>query len=150
MESHAKILDSLAKFKKFLNEKYERGEKFFDYNSFYGPYSKIITQMRLGLSSLHSHLFAYNISDKPFCSNCIVKTEDICHFFFKCPCYSSERSILLDKLKLFVPDYSGISITDLSDICLNGIDGLDYESNYNILLATGEFIMKSKRFNDMR
>ena len=39
-------MDSLAKFKKYLNSKFNPPDKFFDYNLFSGSCSRIVTQAR--------------------------------------------------------------------------------------------------------
>jgi len=63
-------IDSLSKFKKFLHYKFDLDERIVDYNLLVGSYSRILTQMRLGLSSLSGQLFKYNLTDNPFCSYC--------------------------------------------------------------------------------
>ena len=51
------------------------------FNVSYGYYGKILTQMNLNPSKLNHHLFAYNLSDNPFCPNCFDYIEDVNHYF---------------------------------------------------------------------
>ena len=53
--------DSLSKFKKYLNNKFFIDNRLFDYNMISGAGSKILTQIRLGLSPLGEHLHTYTI-----------------------------------------------------------------------------------------
>ena len=48
----------------------------FDFS--YGYYGKILN---LNPSKLNHHLFAYNLSDNPFCPNCFDYIEDVNHYF---------------------------------------------------------------------
>ena len=49
-------IDSLSKFKKYLNNKFFIDNRLFDYSMISGTGSKILTQNRLGLSPLGEHL----------------------------------------------------------------------------------------------
>ena len=53
---------------------------------------------------------------------------------------------LLDKLKLFLPNMDKFRYDELSRVCVSGLEGLDFNSNYNILLSTASFIKSSTRF----
>ena len=62
-------LDSLSKFRKYLNSKYYPPENFFNYNLFSGACSRIVTQARLGFC-LNFDLFRYTLTENRLCSNC--------------------------------------------------------------------------------
>ena len=70
--------------------------RLFDYNMILGTESKILTQIRLGLSPLGEHLYTYNLSDNPFCQNCLTIVESTAHFLFHCDKYEQERVILMN------------------------------------------------------
>ena len=53
---------------------------------------------------------------------------------------------LLNKLKLFLLNMDRFRYEELSRVCVSGLEGLDFNSNYNILLATASFINSSTRF----
>ena len=144
---NTRCLDSLNKFKKFLNNKFEEDQGIFDYNLFSMQGSKILSQFRLGLSNLASHLFQYNLSDNPFCKNCLKCVETQEHYLFDCPCYLGQRQRLEAKLALFVPDYSILFKKDLVKICIFGVPSIDFDTNFNILRVTCDYINESMRFN---
>ena len=141
----ARIMDSLAKFKKYLNSKFNPPDKFFDYNLFSGSCSRIVTQARLGLCSLNENLFKYNLTDNPLCPNC-ASLETLEHFLFNCTFYQDARSNYLKKLKLYLPLLDTMKLKELARICVAGLDSLSFEFNYGILLTTAEYIRFSKRF----
>ena len=82
--SLSRNLDSLSKFKAYLNSKYYPPENFFNYNLFSGACSRIFTQARLGLCSLNFDLFRYTLTDNPLCPNC-NSLESLCHYLLVCP-----------------------------------------------------------------
>ena len=79
-----RLYDSLNKFTKFLTTKFEIDNRYFKYNLMIGPNDKIVTQMRLGLSSLRGHLFRYCLTDNPVCQSCMEVIETCVHFLFEC------------------------------------------------------------------
>ena len=141
-----RIQDSVGKFKKYLNSKFVVDQVFFNYNLFSEPYSKILTQFRLGLSSLQGELFTYNLVDNPFCKFCLDKIESIEHFLLDCPAFLVARNNYRDKLRLYIPNFDSLNGKILVDICVRGSVDLDPDSNFNILLCTTRYIKKSKRF----
>ena len=88
--------DSLSKFKKYLNNKFFTDNRLFDYNIISGARSKSSTQIRLGLSPLGEHLYTYNLSDNPFCQNCLSIVKSTAHFLFHCDKYDQERVALMN------------------------------------------------------
>ena len=53
---------------------------------------------------------------------------------------------LMNKLKLFLPNMDRFRYEELSRVCVSGLEGLDFNSNYNILLSTASFINSSTHF----
>ena len=53
-----------------------------------GLFGRILTQIKLKLSPLRSHLFNYNLTDNPFCPACKDSIETLLHFFTECIAYS--------------------------------------------------------------
>ena len=70
-----------------------------------GKLSNIIFQMRLGLSSLHLHLFKYNINDNPFCPSCGLEFESVEHYFVGCFKYNDERATLQNAVSCILKMY---------------------------------------------
>jgi hypothetical protein len=139
-------IDSLAKFKKFLNSKFELDQTGFDYNTVSGPATRILTQMRLGLSSLQGQLFCYNLIENPFCQNCLTDIESLEHYLFECSKYKDNRERFINRLSLFLPDVKNYSKIDLASFCVAGCSEYDYDTNYNIMQSTINFIIETKRF----
>ncbi|MFZ2540040.1 MAG: reverse transcriptase domain-containing protein, partial [Oscillospiraceae bacterium] len=140
------VLESLSKFRKYLNIKFEYDNRFIDYNMITGTGTKIVTQMRLGLSDLKGQLFSYNLEENPFCTHCLTEIESVAHFFLKCGKYVEERKVFLYKLSLFIPNIDQYCNNDLIHICLNGDYNLDFDSNVNIIINTAKFVCCSNRF----
>jgi len=59
-----------------------------------GKLGKMLTQMRLKLSPLNSHLFSYNLSITTNCPHCLDNSEDPTHYFAICAHYKSLRGNL--------------------------------------------------------
>ena len=98
-----RLYDSLNKLKKFLATKFEIDNRYFNYNLMIGSTDKIVTQMRLGLSSLRDHLFRYCLTDNPFCQSCMEVIETSAHFLFECKAYDAARVHFLHELSSY-PD----------------------------------------------
>ena len=63
--------------------------------------------MRLGLGPLQGHLFQYNLTENPFCQNCLIELIEIessIHFLFKCATYAVPREIFWGKLPSMLPN----------------------------------------------
>ena len=103
--------------------------------------------LRLGLSSLKSHLFKFNLCLEPFCVNCVDEIESSVHYLLVCPCYTGPRKLFLSKLETFVPGITKQHFKKLCNYCLNGIIDADVFVNRNILNITSEFVRNSHRFN---
>jgi hypothetical protein len=146
LDFDARCLDSLSKFKNYLNKKYDFDDRIFDYNLFDVPGSRMLMQFRMGLSNLCFHMFTYNLGENPFCSYCLDEPETIEHFLFYCPRYSVMRNVLFNKLSLFFPEILNMPKKDALQICLRGERGLNFDANFNILRVVSEFILATKRF----
>ena len=143
-----RIQDSLSKFKKYLNINFETEKGFFNYNLLSGPFTKILTQCRLGLCSLNNELFTYNLTDNPYCTHCCSEFESVGHFLLFCPRFQVARVSYFAKLRLFVTNFDSYHGKSLVNVCLQGSVDFDFDSNYNILLCTLKYIEQSKRFLD--
>ena len=90
----------------------------------YGFYGRVLIQIKLGLSKLNQHLFLYNITDNPFCPNCLDSIEDTKHYFFKCHVYRNARAILQTSLDSVLIKINIVNNSDNRklEIMLNGLD----------------------------
>ena len=87
------------------------------------------------------HKFADTPSDKCLCKTGI---EDTHHFLMLCPFYTSHREILLSRIEASVGRLDNVE--NLAQILLYGHPSLSNAENKNILNATLDFIIKTKRF----
>ena len=146
-------VDSLYKLKKYLNEKFIIDERVFHYNSIVGKGTKLLTQIRLGLSPLKAHLFAYNLGENPFCQCCLTHIETTVHYLFECVKFSNERTTYLKALSSHLTNANYPTpvnlwnLHELADLCTKGSKKLDSATNFLILHATVEFLISSHRFD---
>jgi hypothetical protein len=134
--SHLKCLDMFI-LEKDINP-------LFDYS--YGYYGKMLTQMSLGLSKLNHHLFAYNITDNPFCPKCYDVIETTEHYFLECSAYTVYRENMLSALHNCLNNYE-VSNTNIVAIMLNGVLLKDnYQINNNIFTIVRTYMKLTERF----
>ena len=107
---------------------------------------RYIFQLRVGLSSLRSHKKRHNFADTPS-DKCLCKkgVEDTYHFLIKCPFYTSHRNVLFAYLETILRNHD-IAVENFVELLLYGHSSLNESENKNILLATLDFITKTKRF----
>ena len=94
------------------------------------------TRLRTNCSSLNDDLFSRGITDSAIC-HC-GKVENVYHFFFDCPSYSTSRTKLFNSVSQVCP----LSLK----ILLSGDDSLSPASNVKVFNAVQTFIEESKRF----
>ena len=122
-------------------------------NSFFNCYNpkgiKFITRLRLGLSHLCEHKFKHSFQDSlsPFCS-CGLDTESTAHFLLHCPMYTTERHTLLSTIKNIDNNLLHLCEPVLIRTLLFGSNSFDTNANTNILNASVEYIVSSKRFDE--
>ena len=110
--------------------------------------SKLIFQLRVGLSPLRAHKVAHNFQDTP--SNiCLCGTgiEDTAHFLIVCPFFANKRNKLFTEITAVHQDFENLSTTEKVNALLYGINGLNDIQNTNILNATIVFLLESGRFD---
>ena len=111
--------------------------------------TKLIFQLRLGLSSLKSHKLAHNFKDTPnsICA-CGYIRESTSHYLLKCVIYCSERNDLFNVLNpILNTNKLCLNDDDKVKLLLYGGSELTFEENKNILNSTIKFIMETKRFS---
>ncbi len=100
--------------------------------------SVIHARLRNNCSNLNSDLCNNHIRDDPYC-DCAEIVEDAEHYFFMCPKFQHQRTVLLQSLQ----NYSPLNTTDL----LKGKPQLPHAANYTIFSAVHSYIKATKRFN---
>ena len=118
-------------------------------NSFFNSHNhkriKFITRLWLGLSHLREHKLKHSFQDSlnPFC-NSGLDIESAVHYLH-CPTYIIERRTLLSTIDNNLLD---LSEPVLIKTLLFGSNSFDTEANTNILNATIEYILSTKRFQE--
>ena len=112
----------------------------------HNPQLRYIFQLRVGLSHLRNHKKRHNFADTPS-DKCLCKkgVEDTYHFLIKCPFYTSHRDVLFAYLETILRNHD-IAVENFVELLLYGHSSLNESENKNILLATLDFITKTKRF----
>ena len=105
---------------------------------------KFITRLRLGLSHLREHKFKHSFQDSlnPFCS-CGLDIESTALFFLHCPMYITEGQTLLSIIKNIDNNFLHLCEPVLIRTLL-----FDTNANTNVLNATIEYIISTKRFDE--
>ena len=113
-----------------------------------GLFGRILTQIKLKLSPLRSHLFNYNLTDNPFCPACKDSIETPLHFFTECIAYSIHRIPMLTNLLKLNPKIS--SPSEFLDFIVNGSETGSHDHrvqiNKSIFRHATIFMFKTKRF----
>ena len=103
------------------------------------------TRLRVGLSTLHAHLFQLNLTPSPACP-CGYKYEDTAHYILWCPQYTVYRANLLSATRLTYKGFDELSDKDKLNILLFG-NNLSKTQGILIAHHLQTFIAHSRRFN---
>ena len=110
---------------------------------------QLLTRLRLGLSHLRDHRFKHNFQDTlHLISNCSEDIGTSCHCLLHCLLYTNKRLALLNVIQGI--DNSILELTDshIVEVLLYGRKFIDISSNTNILKATIDFLLETKRFDE--
>ena len=108
---------------------------------------KLLAHLRLGLSHQNEHRFNHNFEDciNPQCSFSL-EVESSAHFFLHCHNFVNIRNTLLNKLSSISYDSSSCSDRSLAKLILYGYPKFPFQQNSDIINASIEYIINSKRF----
>ena len=101
------------------------------------------------LSHLLEQKFTYSFQDSLnlFCS-CGLDTELTAQFLLHCPMYISERHTLLSSIENIDHDLLHLCEPVLIRALLFGSSSFDTDANTNVLNATIEYVIPTKRFGE--
>ena len=122
-------------------------------NSFFNCHNprgiKFITRLRLGLSHLHEHKSKHSFQDSlnPFYI-CSLDIESTAHYFLHCPMYITERRTLLSTIENIDNNLLDLCEPILIKRLLFGSNSFDSNANTNVLNATTEYVLSTKRFEE--
>ena len=110
---------------------------------------KFITRLRLGLSHLWQRKFKHSFQDclNPFCS-CGLDIESTGHYLLHCPTYITERRTLLSTIENTDNNLLNLCEPVLIKTLLFGSNSSDKNANTNVLSATIEYVLSTKRFQE--
>ena len=112
-------------------------------------------RMRMGLSAIAKQRNDYNLTENLHCINCGYHREDLEHFFFFCPTYRAQRTLLLTNIAhLFDLNLETVLYGILSNagrsylinILLRGDENFEYQKNIHLFKIVQTYIANSKRF----
>ena len=115
----------------------------------HSPNLKYLYQLRTGLSALRAHKHRHNFKDTPSdaCA-CGNGSESTLHFLLLCPLFNSLRSSLLETVTPIINEFNVVNDNDLlCEILLYGHKDLNPTQNQNILEATLDYILHSRRLS---
>ena len=135
LDVEAKSKLNLASFKSYLKKR-DLPNKLFYYGE--RKVSAVHARLRMGCSSLNSHLcLILHVKDNSGCV-CGANLESPGHFFLHCPLYDGLRQSLIDSIER----YTACNI----NIILFGDKNLPLGENISIFRAVHRFIKHSNRF----
>ena len=109
---------------------------------------KFVTRLRLGLSHLREHKFKHSFQDfiNPFCS-CSLNVQSTIHYFLHCPQFAIQRHTLLNTISQIDNKLLDSNESNLIQHLLFGDLSKDTETNTEILNATVNYVLTTKRFD---
>ena len=115
---------------------------------------KLLTRPLLGFSHLREHNFRHNFHNfhdtvNPFCLSKPNDIETNEHFLLHCPNYSTQRLILFDNLRANGISFLPLNSSSIVKLFLYGCDNQNITTNKIILFNVIEFIIQSKRFDEL-
>ena len=111
----------------------------------FGPrfLSILHTRLRLGFSKLQAHLHKHHLADSPLCPSCNLSSEDVSHFFLRCPTHALPRIEMLASVNNIITDTNNSMDIQL---LLRGSPSLTTLQNQLIFQHVQLFIKSSNRF----
>ena len=98
------------------------------------------TRIRLGCSALKAQLhYNLRVEDSPYCNYCPTMEEDPYHFFFVCPRYVNERTLMFGNISHLV------NVPRLHTLLCGDVD-LSTDDNKSIFNSVQNFIRDTDRF----
>ena len=122
-------------------------------NSFFNCHNpkgiKFIARLRPGLSHLRECKFKHSFQDSlnPFCS-CGSDIESTVHYLLHCPTYITERRSVLSTIENIDNNLLDLCEPVLIKTLLFGSNSFDANANTNVLNATIEYVLSTKRFEE--
>ena len=109
------------------------------------------TRLRVGLSTLHAHLFQLQLMPSPSCS-CGHTYEDTAHYLLWCPLYTTHRTNLFNAARRIVCDFDDLSTKNKLELLLFGrnisqTQGIDIAHHLQTFIALSNRLNTHKQHN---
>ena len=88
--------------------------------------NSLLTQLRVGRSTLNAHTFSIGLTDSPVCP-CGFRENSTTHFLLDCTLFDVHRQSLFNKFEQYLPDFKNISRKNKIKILLVGKNINTYE-----------------------
>ena len=107
---------------------------------------KLLTRLRLSLTHLREHKFrhSFQVTIIPLCS-CNLEVKSTSHFFLCCQNFITPRTIPMNKTRQTASNILNLDQISLTKLILFGDSKYENKVNKNILLASINFVLSSKR-----
>ena len=109
----------------------------------------LMTRIRVGRSYLNAHSYSIGLAPENTCKCNDRDQETPLHFITTCTIFTDHRSILFTQIEQFIPNFKKLAKKRQYEILMYGyeIDNVELTKiNRKILLATQNYIFKTKRF----
>ena len=138
------FLNKLSIFLSFVRPK---AKSIFNCNSSKGL--KFVTRLCLGLSHLREHKFKHSFQDyiNPLCT-CSLDMESTIRYFLHCPLFPIQRHTFLNTISQVVNKLVDSNESNLIQHLLFGDPSIDTKTNTEILNATVNNFLTTKRFDE--
>ena len=100
----------------------------------------LVTRLRLNNADLNQNLHNKLMAPSPMCA-CYESEETTTHYLLQCDNYEDQRLILKEKIQSIAPN----KVADVN-LILSGSSDLGIDKNCDILKATMDYIISTKRF----
>ena len=111
---------------------------------------KLITRLRLGRSHLQEHRFKNKFQDSlNLFSNFCLDIESTVHYLLYCPRYITERRTLLSTIENIHNNLLDLCNPVLGKTLLFERNWFDANANINVVNATIEYTLSTKRFKEL-
>ena len=146
LSEDTKSIRSAIEFKRTLEKMYGEKKPSLYYSMGTKRENILHTRLRLGMTSLNSHLFQIHSPsvDSPYC-NCDSLIESVKHYFLSCPQYAQEREELEASLRHLINDYHTLNFNDKLTVILHG-PGKNSSLCLAVAASVQKYIRATKRF----
>ncbi len=105
--------------------------------------NSLLTQLRIGRSTLNAHTYSLGLTESPACS-CDYRENTTTHFLLDCDLFETQRLILYNKIEQYIPNFNNLTRKNKCDLLLNGknINDQQYSFiNHKMTIAMQKYLL---------